>query len=318
MPVKPVLFAIGFLLSAGLFAQPVANAVLSQTTVETGDTFNLRILLRNAPAEPLKVDFSSWAPFITTQNIVSESKWSRNGGRWQRQYTLILFDSARLSLPSLPVLLRSGEKVLTNTVEMSVNPTPSGAEISDAETIRDIVREPVHWTDYWPWAAAGVVALVLFLMFGRKKPKPVQVVAPPPPVIETPPHETTLQQLAWLEQQKPWKNGQTEQFYADLSMIMRTYLERRYKIPALESTTREILPLLKQTDFPDQQSKNLKDLLQQSDMAKFAAQPPTEQFHEKNLHHARELVLSGSNAIQQYHKSASPSNTSPPQPYQPL
>lgn len=323
MFIKFTSFVICLALSAGLSAQAVANAVLNQTTVETGDTFNLRILLHSAPAEPLKVDFSAWAPFITTQNIVSESKWSRTGSRWQRQYTLIVFDSAQLLLPSLQVLLRSGQKVPTNPVELIVKPTPAGTEVSDAENIRDIMREPTHWLDYWPWAAGGVVVLTLLFFFSRKKPQSVQVVALPPPVVQAPPHEATLQQLAHLEQQKPWKNGQTDQFYADLSMIMRTYLERRFNVPALESTTREILPLLKQTDFPDQQSKTLQAILYQSDMAKFAAQPPTEQFHEKNLLNAREIVLasSSSNAIQRYRNPQVKSSVDPPQPsstYKPL
>lgn len=303
MSTKSILYVICLLHVAGLSAQPVANAVLSRTTIETGDTFNLRILVHNAPAEPLKVDFSAWAPNVTTENVLSESKWSRNGTRWQRNYTMLVFDSTKITLPSLSVLLRSGQKVLTNPVELSVNPTPAGTEISEAETIRDIVREPIHWTDYWSFAAGGVVVLILFLVFFRKKKKPAPVIAaPPPPVVQTPAHETALQQLAHLEQQKPWKSGRTEQFYAELSMLLRTYLEQRFKVPALESTTREILPLLKQTDFPDQQSKTLKNLLSQADMAKFAAQPPTEQFHEKNLHNARQVVLASSNMAQQYQK----------------
>lgn len=294
---KITLFLFCLALSTGLSAQAVANAVLNKTIVETGDTFTLRILVHNAPAEPLKVDFTSWAPFVTTENIVSESQWSRTGRRWQREYTLLVFDSAQLALPSLNVILRNGEKLPTNTVNLTVNPTPAGAEVSEAETIRDISREPTRWTDYWPWAAGGLVVLLLHYFFGRKKPKPVQVAiaAPPPP--QAPPHEITLQQLAALEQQKPWKNGKTDQFYADLSMIIRTYLERRFQVPALESTTKEIMPLLKKTDFPDQQSKILQEVLYQSDMAKFAQSPPSEQAHEKNLHNARKVVMASSGFV---------------------
>ncbi|MBL7782677.1 MAG: hypothetical protein JNM22_15725 [Saprospiraceae bacterium] len=276
-----------------LSAQAVANAVLNKAVVETGDTFSMRILVNNAPAEPIKVDFAPWAPTLTSENILSESAWSRNGRRWQRQYTLLLFDSARLELPPLNVILRNGEKLPTNPVELSVTPTPGGSDVSDADTIRDIQREPTHWTDYWPWAAAGLALIFLLVYFRRKKPQPVpQVIAAPPPTTTIPPHETALKQLAALEQQKPWKNDRTDAFYADLSMILRTYLERRYQIPALESTTREIMPLLKKTDFPTTLAKALQEVLYQSDMAKFAAQPPAAQQHEKNLHSARQVVMS--------------------------
>jgi len=289
MFLKCTLIACCLAFSAGLSAQAVANAVLEKSTVETGDTFTLRVLLNNSRVEPLKVDFSAWAPMLTSENILSESPWSRAGTRWQRQYTLLAFDSARLVLPPLSVQLRSGEKLMTNPVELLVTPTPAGNEVSDAETIRDIVREPTRWTDYWPWAAAALAVVILAMWFFRKKPKPVQQVAPV--MIQAPAHETTLQQLAVLEQQQPWKHGKTEQFYAELSMIVRGYLERRFNVPALESTTKEILPLLKKTDFPDAQAAVLRDVLNQSDLAKFAQQTPPEQSHEKNLHNARKIVM---------------------------
>ena len=294
---KITLFLFCMVFTAGLSAQAVANAVLNKTTVETGDTFTLRILVHNAPAEPLKVDFTAWAPLVTTENIVSESAWSRTGRRWQREYTLLVFDSAQLALPSLGVILRNGDKLPTNTVELTVKPTPAGSEVSDAEPIRDIAREPTHWTDYWPWAAGALAVIFLLYFFRRKKPQLVQVAVAAPPPPQVPPHEITLQQLAALEQQKPWKNGRTDQFYADLSMILRTYLERRFQVPALESTTKEIMPLLKKTDFPDQQSKILQEVLYQSDMAKFAQQPPSEQAHEKNLHNARKVVMASSGFV---------------------
>ena len=249
----------------------------------------MRVLLNGVRAEPLKVDFKSWYPFLSPENILSESPWSRAGNRWQRQYTLVAFDSAQLELPPLTIRMRTGDTLLTNPVEISVRPTPTGKEVSDAEHLRDIVREPTLWTDYWPWAAGAVVLLVLVLWFFRKKPQPIQQVVHAP--VQAPAHEITLQQLAVLEQQQPWKHGKTEQFYAELSMIIRGYLERRFNIPALESTTREILPLLKKTDFQQKQSETLRDLLQQSDMAKFAQTPPPDQLHEKNLVKARQIVM---------------------------
>ena len=289
MSLKFTLFASCLAFSASLSAQAVANAVLEKSTVETGDTFTLRVLLNNVRAEPLKVDFAAWKSFLPSENILAESPWSRIGNRWQRHYTLVAFDSARQELPPLIVRMRTGDTLLTNPVELSVRPTLAGKDISDAEDIRNIVREPTLWTDYWPWAAAALALTGLSVWFFRKKPQPVQQLVPIP--VQAPPHEATLQQLAVLEQQKPWKHGKTEQFYADLSMIIREYLERRFNIPALESTTREILPMLQKTDFQETQREALRDLLQQSDMVKFAQKTPAEQVHEKNLIKARQIVM---------------------------
>lgn len=212
-----------------------------------------------------------------------------------RRYTLIAFDSATLELPPLTVHLRSGDELLTNPMQITVWPTPAIADVNDAEPIRDILREPILWVDYWPWAASVLVCLMFAKWFFRKKPAPVAAIQQPsPPAI--PAHERAMQQLAVLGQQKLWKQGRLEQFYTELSMIMREYLEKRFNVPALESTTREILPMLKKTNFPPNLTGSLHEILQEADMAKFAQNPPPDHFHEKALDDARHLVAATSNA----------------------
>lgn len=280
------------MLAVGLAAQRSANAVLDRNKVETGDTFSLRILVNGSVAAPQKVDFSSWKEVLPAENIRVTSDWTQVGKRWQRQYTLVAFDSAQLVLPPVLVQIRPGDTMLTNPVEISVWPTRTGSDVSDADGIRDIQREQGHWTDYWPWAAGGALLLaVVFWMF-RKKPAPAPI--PQPVSIPIPTHEITLQQLTTLEQKKPWKHGQTEQYYASLSMILREYLERRFHIPAMESTTREILPMLQKTDFPVQQKETLQDILHQSDLMKYAQITPSDSYHERALIKARQLVMASS------------------------
>lgn len=87
------------------------------------------------------------------------------------------------------------------------------------------------------------------------------------------------------------KEEQLLAYYAALSLIIREYLEARYRIPALESTTREIAALLKNTGFPDEQQAALDFLLQQTDLVKYAEMQPPRTFHEQALEKARQLIL---------------------------
>ncbi len=289
---KNGILALLLFCSLGIAAQGSVNAVFDKNTVETGDTFVLRVMVANATAEPGKVDFSTWKELLPEENILSQSRWSRTGGRWVKQFTLIAFDSARLELPPLKVFLRSGEAVASNPLEITVKPTYATADVNVAEPIRDIQREPTLWTDYWPYAAGAVFLFGLIYWFSkRKKPKQAPAVqAAPPPLPTVPPHETALRQLAILEKQKLWKQGKLEQFYAELSLVVREYLENRFSVPALESTTREILPMLKSKGFPENLNGALKEILHQADMAKYAQNPPPDEFHEKALDEARRLV----------------------------
>lgn len=283
-----------FLALAGLvFAQGSANAVFDRVAVETGDTFILRVMVTGVNAQPGKVDFSSWRDILPAENILSRSDWARNGGRWVSQYTFIAFDSAALQLPGLKVPVRSGDALETNALEITVKPTYATSDIDDAEQIRSIRREPGHWTDYWPWAAGALILLLLLSRLLRRKKKPVavpvRVQAPPPAAV--PAHQIALQKLTLLEQKQQWKKGELLPFYAEISLVVREYLENRFKVPALESTTREILPLLKNAGFPDNLGGVLRDILHEADMTKYAQHPPPEHFHEKALQMARQLIM---------------------------
>jgi hypothetical protein len=96
--------------------------------------------------------------------------------------------------------------------------------------------------------------------------------------------------LADLEKQKPWEKGEVLPFYVSLSLILREYLEKRFGIPALESTTREILPMLKNGELTETMREALREILESADVAKYADWPPEGHFHQKNLASARRLV----------------------------
>ena len=274
-------------------AQGNANAVFDKAVVETGDTFVLRVMVTGVRSEPGKVDFSSWRDLLPPENILSRSGWTRTGGRWVSQYTFIAFDSAGLQLPPLKILMPPRDTLRSNPLELTVKPTYATSDVSKAETIRDIRREPGSWMDYWPWALGTILLIVLIIWWlRRKKPAPAVVYQAPAPVAPVvPPNQVALQKLTVLEQKQLWKKGSIEPFYAELSLIVREYLEGRFNIPALESTTREILPLLKTAGFPDNLNGVLREILHESDMTKYAQHPPPEQFHAKALDMARQLVM---------------------------
>lgn len=273
-------------------AQIKANAAFDPARVETGDTFSLRILVTGAKVAPKRVDFAAWQNQLPAKNILMQSAWNRSGLKWVQQFTLIAFDSARLQLPPLTVHLHLGDTVQTNALELEITATSAGSDLSEMDQIRDIRREPVYWFDYWPWALGALAFLVLLVWLSRrrkKRPRPAIVVAAPP-VIRPPAKEIALQKLAALENQELWQKGRLLEYYADLSIIVREYLEHQYAILALESTTREISTLLKNTRFPGHLKAPLDYLLQQADMIKYADMPPPAQYHTKAMESAVQVV----------------------------
>ena len=286
-----ILFLTGWY-AGQLSAQVKATASFDRPRVEAGDTFSLRVLVAGARVAPKRVSFAAWQKFIPSENVLSRSEWSRSGAQWVKHFTLIAFDSATLALPPLTVQLHLNDTVQTNPLQLLVRAPRASAELSDMAEVRDIRREPTFWYDSWPWLLGAALALAFLGWYFRRNSRrdrlvPIAIPLAPPPLSA---QEIALQKLAALEQEKPWLKGPLLNYYASLSLIVREYLEGRYGILALESTTREIAQLLKKTDFPIAQKPALDQLLRQADLVKYAEMEPPQSAHEQALGKAKELI----------------------------
>ena len=95
-----------------------------------------------------------------------------------------------------------------------------------------------------------------------------------------PPFEEAILRLNELDEKLLWQNNKIKEYYSELTEIVRGYIERELKVPALENTTDEVLAMIK--DFKNADSietsketiKKLKDLLQEADLVKFAKSKP--------------------------------------------
>ncbi len=251
-------------------------------------------------AKPDRVDFGNWAAFLPDEaQVLTRGDWQQSGGKWVRNYTLIIFDSVNQIVPPLAVHLLSGDSVLTNPMQLAVMPVRVSGDLSELAPIRGLHAESLAWTDF-ALLVGGAFALggIALFFINRKKRRarptpPVQqtvVEKPadlPPP---TPAHTLALQELARLGREKPWQKGNIKEYYAELSLIVRQYLEARYQISAPESTTREIEAMLRQTGFPKERMGDLRKILEQSDLAKYAQDLGSDRPHETYLLRSEEII----------------------------
>lgn len=296
-----LIFVGATLWSRALVAQnATAAGVFDRPSVETGDTIGLRILVSGTAAKPDRVDFSAWGAFLPEENILRRSGWQQSGGKWVSNYTLIVFDSVNQEVPPLAVRLLSGDSAMTNPMQLIVMPVRVSGDLDELETIRGIHTEGWLWTDFALAALfiVAVTALVLFFIQRKRRLRRPQtavrqvVVEETPTVVEppAPAHAKALQELARLSREKPWQKGNIKEYYAELSLIVRNYLEERYQISAPESTTREIEAMLRQTGFPKERMNDLRKILDQSDLAKYAQDIGTDKPHEQYILRSEELI----------------------------
>ncbi|MBK7937556.1 MAG: hypothetical protein IPJ82_10875 [Lewinellaceae bacterium] len=284
-------------------AQPTAIAILRPERIEAGDTTSLSIFVSGAGKEPGKVNFESWSNWVPAANILTRNgAWRRSGQQWVRKYTLIVFDSATLELPPLTIHLPGSNALKTNPLQLNVVPASGEAEMENMETIRDIRREPVVWMDYWPWVVAALLLLAITVWLirksARRRPK-LQVLPPPPPTVApVSPYEHALKQLDELKRRKAWKQEEEKEYYAALSLVVREYLEKRFGIPAMESTTNEVSGMLQTCGFPAELQPAAVAILSRTDLVKYARSKPVESVHEQSLEETRLLIGKSHNLLE--------------------
>ena len=270
--------------------QAQAELQTDSNHVETGNPFVFQLRIPATLGKPDSLSFSAWENILPVANIIDQTDWQTDGSFFHMTFTALFFEEDSLQLPPLPIALRHGDTVYANPLQFVVTATPSPDDLNDMAPIKGIHKEPTYWTDYWPWilGVAGVLALlgVLFWMANRKPKTSILSRS-----IEISPQELALKKLNVLALKKLASNGFIKEHYAELTFILREYLEKQFGIPALESTTEETLGYLKNRDFPKHLARALQSLLEQADLAKFAKIIPPESFHAEALELSRQIIF---------------------------
>ena len=266
------------------------------SVVETGDPFVLQLHLPDVlGVVPETVDFSPWDSIFPAENILSQTAWQRTAKGYNKEVTLIIFDAdTAVQLPPLPIQLKGGGQAHTNPLEITILPTPSPDDLRDMSDIKDIRREPFSWRAflyaYRQWFLLALGLLVLFAILYRLYKQKYRSDAALSRTVQLPPHEYALRRFDALDRRQLWQKKDLKGYYAELTHIVREYLEKRYQIPALESVSGEILRELHQTDFPATLVPDLQKLLSEADLAKFAQSAPPDFYHAEAMQNARRMI----------------------------
>ncbi len=159
--------------------------------------------------------------------------------------------------------------------------------------IKGVMRVPVSFREILPWILAGLVAiaLVLLVIWYIRKRKKAEPLIRLKPRIHLQPHEIALSELEKLRTRKLWQNGKIKEYHTELTDILRKYIEGRFSISALESTSSEILSDLRAGSHVEGiEMDRLKGILFTADLVKFAKSHPLPDENEGCLENAIEFV----------------------------
>lgn len=207
--------------------------------------------------------------------------------------TVTSFDTGVLQIPPITCYYQQGE--ITDsiaTVALAVYISSVAIDTAVAKPIKP-PYEVVTPNENYRWYLLPVLSLIVIAIAGwyflRKK-----TVGIPDELNENVdlrlPHQKAMDHLAMLEKNKPWENGDVKAYYMRITQILREYIETGLQLPALESTTHELMNVLKMQHFENRLLQQLQDDLRQADLVKFAKEQPGAAAHLHILNTVKNFV----------------------------
>lgn len=289
---KKLLVYICILFTTVLVAQqkPVVTAEIDTTNIRIGEQFEYKITVRDIA----NVIIPKLEKLVGVE-IVEDKKIDTLKNQLIKKYILTSFDSGSYYIPQQQIFIKQRlhltDSLLINVATVAVDTTKQ-----KMFPIKAIQKEPYQFDDFKPYLwylliALAIIGLILYFIFRKKKEVIEEAIIP-----ALPPYEEAIQKLHELDEKLLWQNNQVKEYYSELTEIVRGYIERELKVPALESTTDELIDTL--NDFNDINSisttketiQKLKGLLQEADLVKFAKSKPMSEQIQFNRKEAEEVV----------------------------
>lgn len=199
-----------------------------------------------------------------------------------KKYLITGFDRGAFYIKKQQVFLDAKayftDSLLVNVATIAVDTSKLAPyyKTKDLETEAYTAAEIWYRSQNYVYIILGIIAFIVALYFlFRKKEEKQEIIAP-----KIPPYISATKELKELESKELWQNNKIKQYYSELTDIVRKYIGDELLIQALETTTDEMMMLLKSENkqqklgLDKEMLARLEGLLSQADFVKFAKQKP--------------------------------------------
>lgn len=301
MRMKIKFYILLLLFTTTLFAQKRVETSIDTTKNKIGAQFNLT--LRTVVDTTETVVFPTATTFgrmEVIRNYVVDTVKKDNRYELIKKYGLAQFDSGKYTVPSLKVFINQ-KPYFTDSLSVEVANVQVDTLQQKMYEIKPIIGAESASSGIWKWlfiilALVGIGFLVYYLIKKYQKKKVEKE------VYKTPIEKATSL-LNTLEKKELWQKGEVKAYYSELTDIARNYIEEAIEIPAMESTTSELIVALrnasqkKKMAVSQETLENLERVLKQADLVKFAKSKPLDFEIAEDKKKIEKAILTLDNAI---------------------
>jgi hypothetical protein len=227
----------------------------------------------------------AWGPFEVREQALLEPAASEDGTVTAvREASVTLWAPGDYQTPALAVRYRETDGQLR---EVPVPPlTISVVSVLDeGETEKHDLKPQISLPrpPLWPWLLGGLLLAALlgaagWLLLARLRRRTAPASALTVPLDTRPPEEIAYGELDRIAALDLPAQGEMKRHYTLVTDCMRTYVQERYHIPALDRTTEELVSAFRRVRIDRGHTSLLRELLTNADLVKFAqTRPPINQ-----------------------------------------
>ncbi|MBM0658440.1 hypothetical protein [Capnocytophaga genosp. AHN8471] len=286
-----------------LHAQEVKVAT-STKNIKIGEQIEYKISVQ-APADAVVVfpEGQTFGALEMVKTNPTDTLKEKGKFRLEKAYYLTQFDEGKYTIPQQKIQI-SHKDFYTDSLLVEVHNVAVDTlkqPLYDAKPIAEVTSPSS--SHLWLWIVLGIVALLLtaaalyFFVFRKKKLSAEEERK------KLPPFERAIQDLKDLQNSKYLIESQHKAYYTRLTDIVKEYLEDEVHILAKESTTDELLAKINNLQktgklyLSTETINNLKRVLQNADLVKFAKSKPSDNNAEYDRETIENVVIKTKEAI---------------------
>ena len=297
---KLKLHLLFFLITTSLFAQKVTTSI-DTTRNKIGAEFKLT--LKTSVTNKDKVVFPKAKNFGALEVINSyKIDTVKTNDKWEliKQYGVTQFDTGKFTIPRIPILI-NGKLSYSDSLKVEVFNVKVDTLKQKMYDVKDVAQ--VETSSIWWKYLLGILLLVGIAALAYWLIKKYQNQPKEEEPVYTSPIEKATSLLQQLETKELWQKGEVKGYYSELTDIVRNYIEEEIEIPAMESTTSELITELrrvanqKKLKLSKETLVNLEKVLMQADLVKFAKVKPLDFEIEEDKKRISSTIVTIHNAI---------------------
>ena len=284
---KTIYFYIALLFGFLGSAQKITTAIDS-SQIKIGSQFNLTIKASvNAKDKVVFPNAQNFGALEVLESYPIDTIKNNSQYELIKKYGLTQFDSGRYLIPKLIVKINQKE-FQTDSLSIVVNNVKVDTTKQQMYDIKDIIATEEEPSSEW-WKLLVLLALIIASGFAsyfiikklqKGKVKEEEFFASP--------IEKAIAYLQNLDKKQLVQKGDVKEYYSEMTDIARTYIEESIHIPAMESTSSELMNSLKKAISDKkmfvsrEELDKFRQVLENSDLVKFAKSKPLQFEIEKD------------------------------------